>query len=350
MCPLYAPDAADSAKEFLKSYREDMPLDMARQLAADLARMGTVSVEFIGNGEPMLHRQFPAVVEAFRQQRLEVILYTNGSRLTRDTARTLVELGVRYLRISVNAGSAESHVAIQKARTGDFDRLLAGAAAVAEYRRRAGTPYPYMTYGYALMQNNYEEAHYAIGHAARSGIDSVYYKPLMQVSIATKYATKDSAAVEAALSAAGAEAKRLGVHTNLGIRERNPLERDFGKASAQVYSQIGCYWPWLHTQIDADGAVYGCCQCQNVLGNLNEQPFPEIWIGKAYEEYRRRCGKLPELGPIDNCECDQCVSAARNAFLHGLLHPFESTDLGNGRVGPLQKAADLVRMFRFKSV
>jgi uncharacterized radical SAM superfamily Fe-S cluster-containing enzyme len=85
MCPLYAPDAADSAKEFLKSYREDMPLDMARQLAADLARMGTVSVEFIGNGEPMLHRQFPAVVEAFRQQRLEVILYTNGSRLTRDT-------------------------------------------------------------------------------------------------------------------------------------------------------------------------------------------------------------------------------------------------------------------------
>ncbi len=350
MCGFHASDKPESAKEFLKKTGEAMSLGSADQLAENLARMGTLLVEIIGKGEPFLHPEWADFVDAFRRRRLEVSIYTNGSTLDQEIAKALVQMGVRALRISINAGKAETHCEITGSPEGDFNKILDGAKAVAKYRRRAGTNLPHMTYGFVLMEPNYREAKLAIRHAAEAGIDSVYFKPLLKDEVAAKHAPRDSKAVEVSLEEARAEARRRGVFTNLDLREENPLEKDFGLASRQVSGRIPCYWPWFFSLIDSDGSVYGCCQCLSALGNIQEESFFRIWWGSAYRAFRRSCRQLPELGldSIADCECNNCLHASRNAFIHSLIHPFERKNFDSTPRSLLRPIRNIMRMLRFK--
>ncbi|MHC4439566.1 MAG: SPASM domain-containing protein [Planctomycetota bacterium] len=61
-----------------------------------------------------------------------------------------------------------------------------------------------------------------------------------------------------------------------------------GKTEALFYPQPGeCYEPWQTFMTSLDGSVYTCCRGGEVMGNLLEQDFQEIWNGEKYRAYRR---------------------------------------------------------------
>jgi MoaA/NifB/PqqE/SkfB family radical SAM enzyme len=351
-CVIHSHDAPVHKLDRANRARALFPLDVARRLARDLERMGTLTVDLIGKGEPLLHPDKMELIDAFRRHRLEVNMYTNGALLDRATARELVQLGLRNLRLSVNAASGPTHKQISGGKDGDFDEILRGAAAVAEFRRRSGRPTPYMVYSFVLMEANYREAATAVQHAARIGIDAVYFKPLLRDHVSHCYAPFDQAAVEQSLQQAGAEAGRLGVHTNLELREEFPLEKDFRTASSQVFSRWPCYFPWLFTMIENDGVVRGCCQCENDLGNVYERDFTELWTAKPYRDFRRACRLLPQRGPMDKCPCNNCLHAARNGLFHCMVHPLGSREAGPeapvGSLLSLRRLRMILNMLRFK--
>ena len=71
-------------------------------------------------------------------------------------------------------------------------------------------------------------------------------------------------------------------------------------AHAEIFRQFGhfCSHAASYVKVDLDGTVYPCCRSPRELqmGNINEQPFDEIWNGARYRELRRRMqtGDLPE--------------------------------------------------------
>jgi MoaA/NifB/PqqE/SkfB family radical SAM enzyme len=326
-----------------------MPLEMAEQLASDLAGMGTLTVELIGRGEPLLHPQFTRLVEIFRRYGLEVILYTNGVLLSREMAKTLVEMGVRTIRLSINAGNAETHQKIAGlGHQGDFEKILDSAQALVNFRKQSHKQLPFVFYGFVLLQHNFTEAKLAIQHAAQIGLDAVYFKQSISHDVCCDYAIRNSTALEAALDDAKAEALCLGIHTNLNLRESLPIEREnYRSASLTVYSCAPCYLPWFFTLITSDGTVHSCCQCAHPMGNLTTQTFRDIWKGPSYRQFRLRCKELPKHGvqSIPGCECYNCNYAVRNLVLHNLL-----SLKGTGNVGGIKRTKIVKDMLRFKDV
>ncbi|MBL7201806.1 MAG: radical SAM protein [Anaerolineae bacterium] len=54
------------------------------------------------------------------------------------------------------------------------------------------------------------------------------------------------------------------------------------------YPQPGeCYEPYQTFLVSQNGAVTTCCRAREVMGNLLEQTFDEIWNGEVYRAYRR---------------------------------------------------------------
>lgn len=64
-----------------------------------------------------------------------------------------------------------------------------------------------------------------------------------------------------------------------------------------------CGNPWTHVHIKSDGKVYPCCFSDEVMGDLREQPFEEIWNGEKYQDLRKT---LKEERPWASCRRASC--------------------------------------------
>lgn len=57
-----------------------------------------------------------------------------------------------------------------------------------------------------------------------------------------------------------------------------------------------CMFPWSSVQINSDGNVIPCLAVS--MGNVREKPFPEIFFGPAYREFKKL---LREKGTLQGC-------------------------------------------------
>jgi hypothetical protein len=90
-----------------------------RQIDADLverftapARRTVALYGLEGNGEPTLHKDFPALAQALTASKSEAYLITNGSRFSEDLLPMLIRL--ESVNVSLNAATAKTHQAVMK--------------------------------------------------------------------------------------------------------------------------------------------------------------------------------------------------------------------------------------------
>ena len=85
-----------------------MPVDDACR-AIDVLSKLFIRYLIVSGGEPTLHPDLEAIVRHARRRHMAVVLVSNGSRLTPQRCRQLVDAGVSSLVISVDAASAAVH-------------------------------------------------------------------------------------------------------------------------------------------------------------------------------------------------------------------------------------------------
>ena len=74
-----------------------------------------------------------------------------------------------------------------------------------------------------------------------------------------------------------------------------------------VEDKLFCAAPWNHFFVQQDGDVRVCCMVGGqgeVLGNINEQTWQEIWEGEKYQDLRRR---FLEKDPETLKQCQHCL-------------------------------------------
>lgn len=154
--------------------------DVLLRAVADAAATDARLIHFSGGGEPLLNRH---TIEAMRLAQdlsarrvaeggrpLRLALSTNGSHLTPEVAGL-----VDYIRISLNAGTAEQHTATnhagQPGHPGDFERIVENIrAAVPAKRQDIGM-------AFVVEHENYQDIPAFCELAARLGVDFVHIRP-----------------------------------------------------------------------------------------------------------------------------------------------------------------------------
>jgi MoaA/NifB/PqqE/SkfB family radical SAM enzyme len=298
---------------------QEMPLDLARSLAGDLAQLHVQEVVMAGEGEPLLHSRFIDVVTAFKEAGLRVQVFTNGILLDDNLARRIVAAGLDRLNVSFWAVTPEEHAKWHPGLSVEaLDQRTRGVAAVRLAKQEARASLPRLTLQMPIHRENLGSLSDRVDLALKTGCDAVgfgYYRHHESPFEGLALRPEDADVTSRELGLASARLRSAGIHHNAGVL----LER---VRLGLSWLRVRCYAPWFSARVRVDGRVQPCPSCDFAMGTVGEQAFAEIWHGPLYRDFRRRCStRTPDAGL--GCDCRNCCMVANNGAIQRVFRWFE---------------------------
>jgi MoaA/NifB/PqqE/SkfB family radical SAM enzyme len=234
-----------------------MSLDLYRKIVDECAELGITHVRVHNYGEPFMDRRLTEKVRYAKQKGIpEVGMISNGSLITEDVARGIIEAGLDAINISVDASGRE---VFESTRLGlNYDKVIANVERLVRIRSELGRRRPKLILSF-VRQNNSADEQAFIEHW-RAIADKIHITDL---------------------------------HNWAGTLNR---ESDVN---------YPCYRPWLTFTVLWDGRVSLCCadfDGRTVLGDLTTSTIREIWNAPPYVAARR--AHLESGGPDICRSCD----------------------------------------------
>jgi sulfatase maturation enzyme AslB (radical SAM superfamily) len=234
-----------------------MSLELFRKVVDECAELGITHVRMHNYGEAFMDRRLVEKVRYAKAKGIrEVGVISNGSLLTEDIARGVIEAGLDAINISVDASGKD---VFESTRLGlNYDKVIANIERLVRIRAESGRRRPKLILSF-VRQNNSADEQAFIEH----------WK-----AIADKIHITD-------------------------------LHNWAGTLNSESDVNYPCYRPWLTFTVLWDGRVSLCCadfDGRTVLGDLNTSTIRDIWNAAPYVQVRRQ--HLESGGP-DICRaCD----------------------------------------------
>ncbi|MBV8168723.1 MAG: SPASM domain-containing protein [Alphaproteobacteria bacterium] len=234
---------------------------------------------FYNWGEPLLHKDLLWFLEAARDLGKLTEISTNMQHLPEPLAEGIVRANLNFMRVSCDGTTQEAYEVYRSG--GSLAKVLANTRRLVEWKRRLDSPFPVIIYQMVVNRfNEHQVAEYQ-AFAKQQGADLIHI-------LGTSPTTPEGYLRMGELEANDPRFKRFGYGEPLSACER----------------------PWAEISFDWNGDVHLCCNPSGVadyrMGNINAQPFDEIWNGMRYRYARRFCTtqKAEDIGV--NLPCHTC--------------------------------------------
>ena len=123
-------------------------------------------------GEAFLHPQlYMDMLKTIKQHGSDVYTISNGTLITDDLARQLVELELNKLIISLDAATPETYAAIRP--PGRFEDVLNGLKSISTWKKKLGRTQPRLELAFVGMKSNIEEFPRVVQLAHELGVAQV---------------------------------------------------------------------------------------------------------------------------------------------------------------------------------
>ncbi|MBU0754278.1 MAG: radical SAM protein [Planctomycetes bacterium] len=146
-----------------------------KQIIRELAAAEVVALGFTG-GEPLLLPYFERLASLAARSGLVTHLNTNGTLITTDRAKSLLNTGLHSINLSLDGSDALTHDPLRNA--GSFDQALRGAEQLVRARERSGTE-TRLLFVMRLCSENAHQATNLLDLCREVGFDGCSYMPLM---------------------------------------------------------------------------------------------------------------------------------------------------------------------------
>ncbi len=286
----------------------DMSWDLFTSIVDQIPRLHRAVLH--GVGEPMLVKNLPRMVRYLKDRGTYVLFNTNGTVLNERNGRALIAAELDELRVSFDAATAESYLAVRGKNY--FNRILKNVRAFRELQEREGHTKPRVSAWLTGLRETIEELPDFVRVAAETGVKEVHLQRLVFFTDnAIGKARPDQALYEQLSGAeavhierAAAVAKSLGVTFSASGAAAEPgmsLKRNDNGSPWSL-----CRRPWTVMYFTANGRALPCCIApfsqrgyeNYTLGDATQQTLREIWTGPAYSDFRKA---LLSSTPPDAC-------------------------------------------------
>jgi radical SAM protein with 4Fe4S-binding SPASM domain len=304
-----------------------MDLETIRRLVVELADAGVDIVELSGKGDPIAHPDLTEIVKAIGEAGLIGAMVTNGTLAKPDLPAAIVQAGLSRLTLSINAGSRE--IFKLNSQKDLWDKAVSFLDLVLEERKRRNSEYPWIVLSHVITKENVADFEGMVRFAAGRRVNEITFLVMSEIP-GTRELQLDAedersflaqsdewaSILESAGVSHNLERFRQDLATRLApqqVMQDNPLQR-----------KLPCYEGWMFCVIGPDGTVVPCCYCEEeVIGNIHDNSFSEIWYGALYREFRKKSLALRHgKNPICR-ECfTTCNSAGENCRIYNLTHPW----------------------------
>jgi len=302
------------AVDFVGYQARSLDEGVAKERLSEMAGLGVKAVMFAGEGEPLLWKPLPDVLEHCTKSGIDTALTTNMVLFSERNADALLR-NCSWIKVSINAGTAKTYSEIHGTKPGDFDRALDNFRRAVALRREKGYT---CTVGaqMLLLPENASEA-LVLGKTLKEiGVDYLVIKPYSQhlKSITRRYEDID---YRPFMDIREEVEKLNGGGFSVIFRERT-----MAKLLEEERPYSTCYsTPFFWAYIMSDGCVYGCSAFLGDerfnFGNIHESTFKEIWEGE-----KRKANYYLMRDELDIEECRKnCRMDEINRYLWRLTHP-----------------------------
>ena len=234
-----------------------MDFDLYRKVVDECAALGITHVRVHNYGEPFLDRGLVEKVRYAKSKGIaEVGMISNGSLITEDVARGMIDAGLDAINISVDAAGKDVFESTRLHLK--YDDVIGNIRTLARLRKESGRTHPKLILSF-VRQNNSADEQAFIAEWSR---------------VADKIHITD-------------------------------LHNWAGTLNDRTEVQYPCYRLWLTFTVLWDGRVSMCCadfDGRHIFGDLRTQSIAEVWNSPLYRAARRQ--HLEDGGPGICRSCD----------------------------------------------
>ncbi len=313
---------------------QQLPGDVAARLLDDLAQIGTRRVRFTGGGEPLLHPDLLPLLRRAKSRGLIASLTTSLFPFDPETMRELAAAEVDEITVSVSAATPEGYAHLHPGcSASEFARARGCLETLASARMRATQ----LVISHVVTPHTVSQLPDLLRMARDLGADGVYFtladtRPGRTDSLRLS-AQEARGALELArtmVAESGRKPELLYFEDGF-LRRLQALPEWADRCDKPRTDALPCFMGWYFARVLADGSVVPCCRAvHHVMGSVREQRFPDVWFGRAYNEFRWKSKHLPKTDPyFAGVGCDrQCDNLMHNEQIAARLR-----DSGDGRGG-----------------
>lgn len=286
-------------------YKPDrLSLDIMRERFPEFARLGIKSVNFAGEGEPMLHKNISEMIYLAKEAGLDTSLTTNASIMQKDFLEKALPC-LSWIKVSLNAGTAETYAKVHRTKPEDFGKATFHISQMVKKRNAEGWKTTIGAQILLLPENVHEIEALAEMCRDQLGVDYLVVKPFSQHLASENIAYRDidySNWLDLGQKLEAYNTEKFSV-----IFRSHTMKKYI--ASDHNYSH--CYsTPFVWAHVMANGIVSGCSAYllddKFEFGNINEQTFDEIWTGeKRKKNFEYVSNELDITNCRKNCRMDE---------------------------------------------
>ena len=133
--------------------KRHMPIGVLNELIPFLKHTDLIYLQ--GWGEPLLNNDFFEMVRICKGRGKRVGFTTNGTLLTEDTIRTLIDLQVDIIGISLAGTTSRTHNTIRAGT--DFDAVMSSLIRLRKIKAERKTHLPAIHLAYLMLKSNFHE-------------------------------------------------------------------------------------------------------------------------------------------------------------------------------------------------
>jgi len=293
---------------FYSNFRSDNKVYLSKEklfeLAEDFKKLGVKSVSLVGGGEPMLHPAIYDLIHWFYENNILISITTNGSTFRESEFDTIVRAST-YIRVSLNAASAETHNLVNAPKSSQFERIINNINKLRIHRDKINAN---MLIGIknAIFDKNIHELEEMVTLGEKLKVDYIMFAAVVGKSPSSKQIIED------------AREKIEELKTNTRVL----LFHSFYKKPQKTPKCISN--PLIGT-VSANGDMYLCGFMDHSdgrfrIGNVNQSRFIDLWGSeKHYKVYR---SQDPDYCARYTCKMKEYDNIIRDVFIKDKMHMY----------------------------
>ncbi len=275
ICNLKCPECPVGVRNIPRK-ATDVNIEMTKKLIDELSPKLMHAILYF-QGEPLINRNFPEIVEYIRSKNILTSTSTNAQLLNDKTAKAIVEAGLDKLIVSIDGATQETY---EKYRVGGkLEKAIQAVENINKWKKELNSHSPFVEIQFIVFKTNEHEMDDMKKLAKRLNANKLTFKTAQLYDFENGHELLP-------------ENKKYARYE----------QRDDGKYHIKSPLRNSCKRLWQGSVMTSRGDVLPCCFDKDSdfkLGNMENESFSEIWKNNKANQFRKAI--LTDRKQFDMC-------------------------------------------------
>lgn len=268
--------------------QDDIKLENFAAMLENFPKLKTIAL--VGEGEPLMHKQFFTMAQMAKARQIRVIIISNGSTFSKSVIKQLCESEVAYVAVSIDSFNPSTFASSRL--DGDLNKVWKGIRNLREYRDAHGYKYPKIALKGTLFSHTCDQLPAIVEEAKKNGVEIFEsFQPLNPMKSYVRIYPKEQANELASVSEVG---KAIAADSVLAQQTLQPFAEFCRQEAIDIFPKVrsnpirkNCNETYLYSLLSGD--VTPCCQIKDPISdkwNIFNHAVDDVMSDPEYENIR----------------------------------------------------------------